>query len=288
MLDTIPNLWRSVLGKLVEAKLAWQRPSELAKLLSWSVEETTDLLADLDVAGWLEVWEQEGEPSVTLSALAAERLGVRLVECGPDQTPRWWPIGEPEPPQPRARHVCVSERSASFEFLIDPGPRPDELAAMLDLSATDEGEPRWPRPNLIIGEHLSPWPGPREPEQDKCPACHGRRLPSNAYCLRCDRWGLDGRLAAWVARSSSATAPSVRIAPSSPSLAAVRRAEARHQAARARRKVRRKAKCSAGFTSPQAPPRPAPGSDVPYAIPAAKRKTTRPHARHSAQQWRAH
>jgi hypothetical protein len=34
--------------------------------------------------------------------------------------------------------------------------------------------------------------GRRRPRLDHCPACRGRRLSPATYCLRCDRWGLDG------------------------------------------------------------------------------------------------
>ncbi|HWE38567.1 MAG TPA: hypothetical protein VG406_18495, partial [Isosphaeraceae bacterium] len=108
----LPEAWRQVLGAVLGGAVAWQAPEEVAEALNWGVEATTDHLAALDAAGWLEVWERPAGPAVTLSALGAARLGVHLVEVGPDQRPCWSPIGEPEPPAPRARGVCRDARAA--------------------------------------------------------------------------------------------------------------------------------------------------------------------------------
>ncbi len=73
----------------------------VARALSVSIgidiETTTDLLSDLDAAGWLDVWDGAGlddsdtetdtGPLITLSPLGAERLQVHLIELGAEETP---------------------------------------------------------------------------------------------------------------------------------------------------------------------------------------------------------
>src|SRR4051794_39418630 len=101
----MPDEWRPVLNALLAAPIAWQSPEEIAVALGADVEATADLLSLMDVAGWLSVWDGDAGPVVTLTALAAERLRVVLVEVGPDETPRWASAGDPPPPRPRAKHV---------------------------------------------------------------------------------------------------------------------------------------------------------------------------------------
>ena len=96
-------------------------------MLGRDVEETTDLLADLDAEGWLSAWERGDDVVVTLSTVGASWLGVRLVEFGPNETPRWAGSGEPEPPRPRASRVFRGERAASLASVVDPSASASEV-----------------------------------------------------------------------------------------------------------------------------------------------------------------
>ncbi len=186
-----------VLGALVAGPDAWSTPASLAQALGREESATTDLLADLDDGGWLAVWERDDSPTplVTLSPLGADRLGVRLVESGPEELARWSSAGDPEPPTPRARHVCARGRGADLAFVPDPHPSPDQAAALADTPARPAGHNgrSWPYPTMLIGQGLTPWPGPSPGPTPAapCPACRDRRLVPHAYCLRCDRWGRD-------------------------------------------------------------------------------------------------
>ena len=123
------------------------------------LEETTDLLAALDADGWLSAWERPSRVVVTLSVGAASRLGVRLVESGRDEVPRWARPGEPEPPSPRASGVFRDERAARLELVVDPSPRPEEAAERAEEATAgrrSRGPParvpsKFPVPTLLVG-----------------------------------------------------------------------------------------------------------------------------------------
>ena len=161
---------------------------------------TIDALAAMDVAGLIAVWERPEGSLMTLSALAAEPArapaGRVRPEAGPlgprTTTARARRRGRRDPSWPRGRPW----RSSSTTI-----PGPDVEA---ELRATAEpprrplrhhpprrrsGEP--PRPTLLIGLGLTPWPGPAAARADRCPACGAPRCRPTAYCLCCDRWGLD-------------------------------------------------------------------------------------------------
>lgn len=264
----LPDAWLLVLKVLIEAPVAWRSPSEIAAALAWREGETTDILCDLDLAGWLSVWETESGPLVTLSALAAERLEVRLVEVGAGGTPRWARAGDAEPPPPRSKNVCLSERAASLEYVSDPDLPPDVSAERGEraeaVARTFRGAPSRPdrreeppRPTVLVGLSLTPWPGPREPSDAACPACGGLTLGPQAYCLYCDRWGLD-RLTPGRAPSPSAP-PTPRAVRPEPDRAAAEKAQAERLRAlrRSKRKGRHQARRDADRgrkTKPQPPP----------------------------------
>ena len=210
----LPDAWIAVLNALLNGSVAWCSPAEVAEALGWNAAETSDHLCDLDVAGWVSVWETDAGPVVTLSALAAARLGARLVEVGLDATPRWARVGDPDPIAPRSRNVCRSERAAALAFVVDHAPSPDanaELGERADAfsEAQRDGPPcteppdDWPRPTVLIGVNLTPWPGPAAPVGAGCPACGGRALGPRMYCLFCDRWGLDALLASLATQPSA-------------------------------------------------------------------------------------
>ena len=192
---------RQLIDAVIDAPVAWRSPGELAERLGWSLDQTLDEIATLDAGGWLEAWELIDGPVVTLSVAATVDSGVRLVEVGHDETPRWARSGDPDPPHQRASGVFRSEKAAALNLVADARPGA-ELAAILAEEAeglvalhghlTQGGwTEKRPRPTLLIGGGLSPWPGPRQVEGEDCPACRLAHLPAQAYCLWCDRWGLD-------------------------------------------------------------------------------------------------
>jgi hypothetical protein len=259
-----PDVWRPVLDALIAAPIACQSPDDLAVALGLDVDEMTDRLSLMDEAGWIAVWDGEVGPIVTLTPLAAERLQVVLIERGPDETPRWARAGDPVPSPPKAKHVCHSERSASLDGLPDPALTPDlaaeraeraeGLAARAASRRTGPSTPfrveDLPRPSMLLGQGLTPWPGPRQAPRDDCPACSDRVLLPHMYCLCCNRWGLDALLAALV--HSSDPASPLTSSPSPPVFVAIppdrlarHDQQEQYQFARERRKAKRQARRAA-------------------------------------------
>lgn len=258
---------RALLAVMAKGPVDWWLPTSLALAMRWEVEETTDRLSDLDVSGWVEVREDfDGTPRVMISSLGAKRLGLRLVEVGPSGTLRWATEGEPDPPAPRARHVSLGAQGADLASIPDPGPDPElashrgeraEAAARAAAVASSTSSPRprpkggsadWPLPSVLLGVGLTPWPGPGQSVDLRatCPACGSRKLQPRAYCLYCDRWGLDRLLG---------NAPSPDLVPlTSPPVPATRPPSAeqlRLQAERLRhrRKAKRRRKHEASLES---------------------------------------
>jgi hypothetical protein len=209
----IPENWKRILDFLVEAPVAWQSAAAIAEALAWGLDETTDLLADMDVAGWVSVWVVEPEPLITLSALAAYHYQVVLVELGPKELPRWSLPGEPAPIPPRAKNVASCEQNARQDKILDPGLSPDLAMEQAEteaqraarycryLAATCQAEDL-PPPCHLLGQSFTPWPGPPQSSgAHRCPVCAGRPLLPHVYCLYCNRWGLDEVLHKLVAQS---------------------------------------------------------------------------------------
>ena len=121
----LPESWKAIVNVLLRATVAWQTSANIAEALGWDVGETTDLLSLMDEAGWISVWDAEPVPFVILSALAAERLHVHLVEVGPNETPRWSRIGDPLPPRPKARNVTRGEQAAALDLVPTSRPSPE-------------------------------------------------------------------------------------------------------------------------------------------------------------------
>ena len=190
---------RSILGVLRCAPARRQSPAEIAVRVPQPAETTADGLLALTEAGWLEIrHDPAAGPMVALSPLGAQRLGLRLAAAD-------------DPPPAALRPVAATAAQAVIEReAIDPSPGPLERAAWSERAAAvavaapaARGRARrlWrvavaveqlPRPSLLVGTDLVPWPGPDQVQPAAaCPACHGRRLGPQAYCLLCDRWGLD-------------------------------------------------------------------------------------------------
>ncbi|WP_145273533.1 hypothetical protein [Tautonia plasticadhaerens] len=209
-----------ILQAIAGGPTAWLTPEELSFLIGLDRDETLDAVASMDLEGQLDIWERPEGIVVTLSALSAVRLGVHLVELGPKQVLRWAREGDPEPAAPRSTHVVRDPSSASFAFLVDPGPGPEALAdtshqaeryhrspARAKVVCRSEERAAPPRPTRLIGTGLIPWPGPSIDSEVPCPACGPDPLPPNAYCLCCDRWGLDDAEPAPARKAASSRGP---------------------------------------------------------------------------------
>jgi hypothetical protein len=203
----IPQTWKCILDVLIAAPIAWQTPREIAAALACEVETTSDLLCEMDLEGWIAVWDGENEPRITLTPLAAERLGVSIVEFGAQLSPRWARAGDPVPAETRPTHIHSLEQHARPDQMLDPYDSPDLAAENSErlerraaslrkrparLSHIDD----LPCPIHLLGSGLTPWPGPAELQtRSCCPACGDRPLAPHVYCLCCNRWGLDDLLA---------------------------------------------------------------------------------------------
>ena len=201
----LPDLWGQIIEAITSGPKAWMMPDELSSTIGLDEKAIVDELSRMDEAGLIDTWERAEGIAVTLSSLAAERFGYRIVEYGYSLEHRWAREGDPDPPVTRAFHVMRSASTATFDFLIDPTPGPAETVAQSEQAArfqangrfgkvrrgAGRGEP--PRPTLILGTGLVAWPGATsvEGEPDPCPACGSQSLPPHVYCLCCDRWGLE-------------------------------------------------------------------------------------------------
>ncbi len=193
-----------VLRAVVSAPLAWQTPAQLAGRLGVELESLNDALADLEADGWLDPWEMGEALFVTLSPVAAEWLGVRLDPVGRSDAMRWASIDDPEPSGPLASRGVGG--GTLLDLIPDPAPGPEamleasERALRIAASRAAAGDDSWfdslPRPSTLLGSGLTPWPGPSRRAGRPCPACLSGPISESAYCLVCDRWGLDHMLAA--------------------------------------------------------------------------------------------
>lgn len=247
-----------LINAVVDAPSAWETPLQLALALGWTLEATLDVIADLDAAGWLDAWELAEGPVVTLSVAASNRLGVRLVEVGADETPRWARAGDLEPAGRRAAAVFRSERMAGLDLVADDRPSAEEALIRQEEAEQDALTPRAggrsnraempvPRPTLLVGTGLTPWPGPAEVAGSTCPACQSVPLPSHAYCLRCDRSGRDADPAEPVVTATSDQLDPTRSVPRGETAPRVgSRRERERQRRRDKRKRRRVAQVKLG------------------------------------------
>ena len=238
---SFPDPCSAILNALVSAPLAWQTPAQLSTKLSLDIDTISDALAVLDEADWLEPWEMGDALFVTLTPRAASNLGVRLVLIGRSDAMRWASAADLEPEPPRALGRSAGA-NAMLELVADPDPGPEaaaeaaELAAGIAERSSDSADPALflARPTILLGLGLTPWPGPREQSEGCCPACRSQPIRESAYCLICDRWGLDHLL---FGRSTPRREPSHRRSP-----APVRDVESQALLAKAKRKAKRKRK----------------------------------------------
>lgn len=245
-----------LLRTIADAPLAWLTPAQVAESLGDDLDATLDRIAGLDASGWLDPWEIGGTLHVTLSALAVERLRLRLEPIGRSGSYRWASLDDPEPPFVHAGGR-PHEGMTSLDFVADPAPGPEALAeaaervGRISAAKREAGDPAWldwlPRPRLLLGQGLTPWPGPLGTPSTSglpCPACGSAPIDDSAYCLVCDRWGLDHILLAH--RQRRRTGPTAAPSAGTPSIQCVtpkpptREAEAAAKAKAARKARRRR------------------------------------------------
>ncbi|WP_422927022.1 hypothetical protein [Singulisphaera sp. PoT] len=191
----------------------------LAGCLPLSWDALDDLLAGAEAEGLIDVWDEApGQLAIVLTPLAAERLGVEIVEA--EDGERWLPIGAPPPPRLKVwpgREISETgmqddpELPSFFETEADPEAHEPYLELIAYESAeriASELEPPKPEPayggpwryfdsslgsvpwpRIILGLAMQ-WPVVRA-EGEPCPCCRGRKLELVAFCLVCERSGVD-------------------------------------------------------------------------------------------------
>jgi hypothetical protein len=257
---------QQLLNAIVAGTLGWQTPQQLATRLGLDLDQTCDLIADLNAQGILDPWETEQELYVTLSPRAAERLNVHLVQVGRSEVMRWRSWDEPEPP-PKNASTRPSERTDALNLIADPTPGPEAQAMAAEraerlnsLLADDPADAKWletlPRPTILLGLGLTPWPGPRRTPDKACPGCGSVAISETSYCIVCDRWGLD-HLFANVRRQGGLHTPPRRATPSVPDVGvkAVSAAKAARKAKRRRKWFARVESEKSRKASPKVTPR---------------------------------
>jgi hypothetical protein len=213
-----------VAGALIDGPCAWLSEAELARALGSDGPAVAAAVEVLVAAGLLARWARPDGPVVTLSPLGAAQLGARLVETRGAEVYRW----STEAVSVRSRTISAAQRRRMHDHhalveqipdhrTAEPADRPSRPRLTIETA---------PRPRVILWGHCAwPWdeagrrrrPATRcrvcsarkrrharlacsacgfglraRPVLDHCPACRGRKLAPVEYCLRCDRWGMDG------------------------------------------------------------------------------------------------
>jgi hypothetical protein len=176
----LPTEWDAVLRAVLAGKLAWSTEPQLAARTGMDGETLENTLDDMQANGLLDAF---GE-CWTLSSLSQECLRVHIVDSKHGGRERWASIDDAAP---------KSRRSSDMSRLIDD---------VTDDRATRHWRPRsreandLRRPTKLIQGCESKWGEGFHFDEDgkplACTACKGSLLDAETYCLRCDRWGLDG------------------------------------------------------------------------------------------------
>ncbi|MDX2038525.1 MAG: hypothetical protein SFX72_17900 [Isosphaeraceae bacterium] len=197
---------RRILTAILEAPVAWMTVEAIANAARLSLDDTNDGLADLEIDGWIDLWEPEGELSITLSTLGAERLGVELTEPSLDGRQRWVSRDEAENAPVRTKKTMLGDPDFDFfDTIPDPSPSPDvaaEIGERIEELSDRDCTPAaklpahgFPRPTILLGLSSVPWPRATDAGKARtCPVCGTKPLDPRAYCLWCDRWGMDALL----------------------------------------------------------------------------------------------
>ena len=181
----------------------------------------------------------------------ASRLGVRLVESGPEESPRWAGSGEPEPPKAPGPGRLPGGAGVPAVVGGQPlglpprrartgrggGPTPGPSAGPIPGGGPTSIGP--PRPRLLIGSGLTPWPGPVGRPRGVVP---GLRLqsPRNRHPIASIAtaggsttcWPTTGRRRPATARGPADVAERARAGPTSPEIQARAKRSAQAQSRR--------------------------------------------------------
>jgi hypothetical protein len=104
----------------------------------------------------------------------------------------------------------------------------------------EPSESSFPRPTVLLGSGLTPWPGPLAAKGRICPGCRSGPISERAYCLVCDRWGFDYMLAGPGGQPGATPRPR-RATPNAPSDAALAAAKAARKEKHRRKLAEREA-----------------------------------------------
>ena len=141
-----------------------------------------------------------GQVVWTLTPIAAEGLRVHIVEYGLTGRSRWEGITfQPESISTR-RRKNNSRVDDPIDDVVDPRPGPPEIAISDEESRRARPRGPWkvehlPKPTLILMGCGLVWKERKKGSKKPCDVCKGLRLPTNAYCAKCSRWGLDAVVA---------------------------------------------------------------------------------------------
>lgn len=148
---------------LCEGPCAWSTPRELAESLGWSVYAIEECLCELINEGLVDIWpDAPGGPAVTLSSLAAARLGVTLVLTANSDIYKWsFDSASVMPRRPSRTAIERSERhDSNLRSVADP--RPEDHAARIDRDERAERRLRsrkplrvedLPKPTILLTGH---------------------------------------------------------------------------------------------------------------------------------------
>jgi hypothetical protein len=201
----------AITSALIDGPGAWQTPRQIAASIGADVEETLDALADLDAAGLVSVWAEHAPLVVTLSPLAAQRLGVTLVETRQAEIFHWSrdAVSARSRRRPSARQLRQLEaHERALNEIEDPSQSIDLVVESIDreelIRRRRQLKPRireMPRPSILLTGHpLIPWD--EWPHRIRhrvncrpkvCPVCRDRPLSRSTLCLSCGNWGWDRR-----------------------------------------------------------------------------------------------
>lgn len=215
----LPAGWPQILRAIVGAPQWWITRNDLARQLMLDDKRGRPLkvlagrLDAMLAARWLEPWEDERRAAVTLSPLAAVKLGCKLTQPeDPATEPRWVDTATVLWPRVNLERHFVDVDLAVTHSAFDPQPPPDEQAAeaeefrreaqaaVRELLAGDRSRfdrllrarPRilltgcklwWREQTISQGHQFEPRPA--------CGTCHNLPLLEGAICLECFAWYLD-------------------------------------------------------------------------------------------------
>jgi hypothetical protein len=218
---------------LLDGPRAWARPEDLAVALGWEPAEVDRIATGLEAAGLVDRWNEcwtlsplgASRLGVTLVAddvLELYRWSVSSVSAR-TRRPSHRQIRRTE-----LHDYYLRQRPDPRTLRPDIAASRAERVTRRRWSRRDEV----PKPSIILwGKGLLPWEEVRRrqrpelrcrscrtgrrrhhklilpalcdcglghrprPNLEYCPGCHGKPLRPSMYCLRCDRWGMDGYFA---------------------------------------------------------------------------------------------